>query len=284
MPRPLGVAEKPALPDARPEPAEHHAGPDWPFWALVALICGFYALIIIGMLLADTRYAAPSDLLRALNKPEIRFSIGLSLITCTLAALFSLLVAIPAGYLLSRARFPARGFLDVLLDTPIILPPLVIGISLLILFQTPICKLIEEHVEFTYTVAGVVLAQFMVACAFAVRTMRATFDHLPARPEQVALTLGCTRAQAFRYVALPACRRGAITAFSMAWARAMGEFGPVLVFAGATRFKTEVLPTTVFLELSVGNLEAAVAVSLLMVVTAFAVLSVIRLFGEKEGA
>ena len=80
---------------------------------------------------------------------------------------------------------------------------------------------------------------------------------------------------------LPEARRGMLAAFAIAWARSFGEFGPVLVFAGATREKTEVLSTTVFLELSVGRLEASVAVSLLMVAAAAVVLVVVRLFGVE---
>ena len=111
--------------------------------------------------------------------------------------------------------------------------------------------------------------------------MRATFDQIDARREQVALTLGCTRAQAFGYVVLPEAWRGILTAGTLAWARALGEFGPLLIFAGATRHKTEVLSTTVFLELSIGDLEAAVAVSLIMVVAAIAVLIIARMFGTR---
>ncbi len=133
----------------------------------------------------------------------------------------------------------------------------------------------------TFAVPSVVLAQFTVACAFAVRTMRVTFDQISPRTEQVAMTLGCSRAQAFWMVAIPESRRGILTAATLAWARSLGEFGPILVFSGATRFRTEVLPTTVFLELSVGNIEAAAAVSLVMVVTALVVLLLTRMFGLR---
>lgn len=95
------------------------------------------------------------------------------------------------------------------------------------------------------------------------------------------MTLGCSRARAVWLVTLPAARRGIFAAGTVAWARSMGEFGPILVFAGATRMKTEVLPTTVWLELSVGNLEAAVAVSLLMVVFAMMILVAVRRVGER---
>ncbi len=111
--------------------------------------------------------------------------------------------------------------------------------------------------------------------------MRGTFEQISPRAEHVALTLGCSRAQAFWRVSLPQARRGVIAAFTLAWARSLGEFGPILIFSGATRFKTEVLPTTVFLELSVGRLDAAVAVSLLMVAIAVAVLIIVRMQGTR---
>jgi molybdate transport system permease protein len=136
-------------------------------------------------------------------------------------------------------------------------------------------------VPVTYQVPAVVLAQFAVAAAFAVRTMRVTFEQIHPRAEQVALTLGCTRAQAFWRVLLPEARRGLLTAATLAWARSLGEFGPILVFAGATPLRTEVMPTTVFLELSVGKLDAALAVSLVMVGAAVVVLVITRLFGLR---
>jgi molybdate transport system permease protein len=162
------------------------------------------------------------------------------------------------------------------------LPPLVIGLSLLILFQTPPGKFVDRVFPTTYAIPSVILAQFSVAAAFAVRTMRTTFDQITPRRELVALTLGASRANAFWWVVLPEARRGVVTALTLSWARALGEFGPVLVFSGATRLRTEVLPTTVFLELSVGNLYGAVAVSLLMVAAALVVLVVVRLFGSSR--
>jgi molybdate transport system permease protein len=111
--------------------------------------------------------------------------------------------------------------------------------------------------------------------------MRVTFAQINPRTEQVALTLGCTRAQAFWRVTLHEARTGVLTAATLAWARALGEFGPILVFAGATRMRTEVLSTSVFLELSVGSVETAVAVSLIMVATAALVLAILRLLGNN---
>jgi len=254
---------------------------DWPFFAGLIILSGAYVALIAAMLAADLSFTTPHHLLRALGSPEIRYSIKLSLISCTLTTLLSLWIAVPTGYLMSRHRFPGKRFLDSVLDIPIVLPPLVIGLSLLILFQTPLGRAIQRGVTVTYAIPSVILAQFSVACAFAVRTMLVTFDQINPRCEQVALTLGCNRSQAFWLVALPQARRGVLTAATLAWARALGEFGPVLVFSGATRMRTEVLPTTVFLELSIGNIEAAVAVSLIMIAAALAVLTIARVFGLR---
>ncbi len=254
---------------------------DVPFLVALAMLGGVYVVLILAMLAADLFYTTPNHLLNALANRQIQYAIQLSLVSCTVTAILSLWIAVPLGYLLSRYEFPGKGLLDAVLDIPIVLPPLVVGLSLLILFQTPPGRWIERYVSITYAIPSVILAQLSVACAFAVRTLRVTFDQISPRTEQVALTLGCTRGQAFWLVVLPQARRGVLTAGTLAWARALGEFGPILVFAGATRMRTEVLSTTVFLELSVGNLEAAVAVSLLMIAAAVAVLLVVRAFGLR---
>lgn len=256
--------------------------PDRVFLLCFGVLGGSYLLLLASTLVADLFYTSPGHLWRALQSAEIRYAIRLSLLSCTLTALLSLWVAVPIAYLMARLRFPGQGLVDALLDIPIVLPPLVIGLSLLILFQTPPGRAVERWIPITYAVPSVILAQFMVACAFAVRTLRATFDQISPRHEQVALTLGCSRSQAFWMVVLPQARRGVLTAATLAWARSLGEFGPILVFSGATRMKTEVLSTTVFLELSVGNLEAAVAVSLLMVAAAVIVLLLIRTQGLEN--
>lgn len=258
---------------------------DWPLIAGFAVLGGSYVVLVVAMVIADMGFTSFPDLSAALQSREIRYAIQLSLVSCTAAALLSLVVAIPLGYLLSRQSFPGKGLLDAILDIPIVLPPLVIGLSLLILFQVRVGgRSIEEWFQaigmpVTYRIPSVILAQFAVAAAFAVRTMRITFDQINPRAEQVALTLGCSRAQAFWRVTLPESRRGVFTAFTLAWARSLGEFGPILVFSGATRMRTEVLSTTVFLELSVGRLQAAVAVSLLMIAAAVVVLVIVRGFG-----
>lgn len=253
------------------------------FQALLVAVAGSYVVLLGLLLAADLIYLGQrggvvAPVVEALRDPAIRASVVLTLASCSISAALSVVVAVPTAYLLARRSFRGKAWVEAALDIPIALPPLVVGLSLLILFQLPPFR--EASGWFVYQVPGVVLAQFVVAAAFAVRAMRAAFDQTDERCENVALTLGCTRWQAFRRVVVPEVRKGMVTAATLAWARSLGEFGPLLIFAGATRFKTEVLSTTVFLELSVGELEAAVAVSLIMIAASVVALTVARWAGR----
>ena len=266
--------------NGRHEPNEFRPGSDTPFLIGLGILGGSYAIIILAMIVADLAYVDQESMLGALRSPEIHYSIVLSLLSCTLSTILSLWVAVPLGYLTSRFDFPGKRFLDTVLDIPIVLPPLVIGISLLALFNFAPFSWTSEWVVFE--IPAVILAQFMVACAFATRAMRISFDQIPERYEKVALTLGCNRSKAFWLVVMPQTRRGIVAAGTLAWARSLGEFGPILVFAGSTRMRTEVLPTSVYLEIQAGNLKGALAVSLIMIVAAAAVLATSRLMGMKR--
>ena len=258
---------------------------DFSFFAISAGRGGGYLVLIALLIIADFAYLAfsergVSELLRCLADEKIRYSIWLSLISCTISAILSLWVAIPIGYLMSRFNFRGKNLIDTLLDVPIVLPPLVIGLSLLILFNIPPFSLLSEWV--VYEIPAVILAQFTVACAFAVRTMRVTFDQIPQRFEKVALTLGCNRGEAFKRVVMPQAKRGIVAAGTLAWARALGEFGPILVFASSTRLRTEVLSTSVYLEMQAGNLDGMLAISILMIMLAALVLLLARSFGIRR--
>lgn len=265
---------------------QHRRSSDVPFFLIMGGLSSCFLILIVLLIAADLCFTTWHHFVEALSKPEIQSAFRLTLLSCTAAAILSLWVATPLGYLLSRYRFPGRWVVDTLVDIPIVLPPLVLGLSLLILFHLrlgnwQLDEFTRETLGFpiTFHWPAVVLAQFTVSCAFAIRTMRVTFDQIDPRAEDVARTLGCTRASAFVRIALPQAVRGMVAAITIAWARALGEFGPILVFAGSTRMRTEVLSTTVYLELTVGRLDAAVAVSLIMVAMAIIVLCILRYFG-----
>jgi len=255
-------------------------------WVSVLTIAFLAAFVtgVLALVAADLFYAKPGALLEVLRSPEVRHAIRLSLITTTITLGLVILFAIPVGYALSRYRFPGSVVLDAIVDLPIVLPPVVIGVSLLVFFRTSVGQWIESlpGLQFVYTPQGIVLCQFAVSASYGIRAAKSAFDGVDRRLEHLALTLGCTRPGAFWMVALPMARSGLAGGAVMAWARAIGVFGPLMVFAGAVRMKTEVMPTTVYLELSIGRIEPALAVSLLMLAIAMVALVLIHAFGQAR--
>lgn len=252
-----------------------------------------YLALIVGLIAANVYYVA-SEVPRKerdfdLFSPDLVRACWLTVMTSTVSALISTLVAVPTAYVLTRFSGRSSRLLETVFDIPILLPPLVVGFCLLLLFnQLPFGgKSIDEWLgtPVTFSVAAIILAQATIGTALAIRSMRASFDELDPRAEQVAQTLGCSPFQAFQKVALPSVKRGVVGAASIAWARSMGEFGPIVVFAGTFRGKTEVLSTSVYLEIGAGRLESAAMVALLQMTLAICVLVVVRccLTGQKEG-
>ena len=271
------------------------------FEGWLGLSVGSYVGLILLLIAADVwfvwaAWSADPAKTQILSSEVLLDSIKLTFLTCTVSAILAILIAIPVGYFLSRYRFWGRSLIDAILDIPVILPPLVIGLSLLILFNNfPPKSLgwgmasLEDLVHsltgknVTFTVLAVIVAQFTVATAFAVRTMKATFDHIDPRSEKVAMTLGASRGRAFFDVVLPQSYKGVVASGTLAWARALGEFGPILVFAGTTQGKVDVLSTAVYLEINTGNIEGAVVISLLMIALAMASILVVRLLTDRKG-
>lgn len=255
-------------------PAPYSSRRDAAFITTLWAIGGMYALLVVAMLAALATYTSPAEVLKSLAEAELRDSAARTIAACTLSTLLALLMATPLAYAMSRTRFFGRGALDALLDLPGAMPPLVVGLGLLILFQFWPFSLLKSEV--VYEPPAIVIAQTLVATSLAYRALRASFTQGDARTEHVALTLGCSQRQAFLLVTLPEARPGLIAAGSLAWARCLGEFGPILVFASATPFKTEVLSTSIYLQLNRYDLQAAAAVALLLVTLAVVTLFVAR--------
>ena len=257
---------------------------DQGFIKVFAVVAVAYVGLLLAMVLANVTLVA-SDSTSAwatLGRPEIQQAILLSLGTSLLSAVLSVWIGTGIAYLVSREQFPSQRLVDFLMDLPIFLPPLVIGISLLILFRrTPLAAL-DSALGIAFYVPAIVLAQTVVGVAFVYRTMKATFDTMSTRQERIAQSLGCSRFGAFCKVTLPQSRQGLVTAAAIAWARSFGEFGPVLVFAGSIRGRTEVMPVSIYLELNSGNLSGAVMIALMMIAIAAVVLSVTRWAGDQR--
>jgi len=137
---------------------------DTPFFLILGIIGSVYIILIVAMIMADLSFTSVSHIVSALKSEEIQYSIKLSLFTCTITMFLSVLVAIPLGYLLANYNFPGKKMIDSLIDVPIILPPLVVGLSLLILFQTAPGQWIERHVQVTYAIPSIILGIAYVTC------------------------------------------------------------------------------------------------------------------------
>lgn len=247
-------------------------------------VVALFVVGVVALIWADLTYTDADTVWQVVRSPVILAAMRLSAITSVVTLALCLLFAVPMGYALSRYRFRGHAFVDTLVDLPIVLPPLVIGVSLLVFFQTAVGRWIQSHgLQFVYTIKGIVLCQFLVSASYAIRAAKAAFDATDVDLEHLALTLGCTHVKAFLWVALPQARNGIVAGGIMAWARAVGVFGPLMVFAGAVRMRTEVLPTTIFLELSIGEIERALAVALVMLVLAVSALTLMRALDPSGG-
>ncbi|MFH1646738.1 MAG: ABC transporter permease [Chloroflexota bacterium] len=245
----------------------------------LALLALFFIGIIVS-LLAHTNWPT---FLAALLSEEILFAIRLSLVTATIAAVISILIAVPVAYAISRASFPGKDIVDSLLDLPIVISPVALGAALLVFFNTPLGGAIDDNViRFVFAVPGIVLAQVTVISALAIRLLKSTFDGIDPRYEQVARTLGCSQPEAFFRVTLPMARDGLIASTILTWARAVGEFGATITLAGATILKTETLPAAIFLSLASADVEKAIAVIFVLIIIAVAaLLSIRRIIGRR---
>jgi molybdate transport system permease protein len=221
----------------------------------------------------------------AARDPALLHSVKLSVVTSLASTILSMLVAIPAGYVMSRRRFPGHFLADTILDMPIVLPPLVMGLCILIFFNTSVGRWLDRGLVkeglFVYQPLGIVLVQFVVGCAFAVRVVKAGFDSFDWRYEEVAMTLGADYSQSFFKVVLPNVSPSLVAGAVISWARIFGLFGPVLVVCGTMRDRTEIMPTTIFLEISIGRIEVALVVAACMVLISLATLLLFKWLGGK---
>jgi len=245
--------------------------------ALILLV-GFY-LILIGY---TYFHYNPASLFELIATPEISHAIALSLLCATAATFLALLFSIPTSYVLSRKDFPGKILVDTLLDIPVFVSPVALGALLLVFFSGPLSKGLQQHLfPIVFAVPGIVIAQFTVIAGLAVRLMKATFDQIPSRYEEVARTLGCSPSQAFCRVTLPLAKNGILAAAIISWARAIGEFGATITLVGAAEMKTETVPTAVYLSFASADIDRALTMVAILILTALSGLILIRLFAGE---
>jgi molybdate transport system permease protein len=240
-----------------------------------ALIAGcFFLLPLIGLMIR----APWRNLGSELTAPSVRTALGLSLYCSLAATALSILFGVPLAWVLARWRFVGRSFLRALTTLPMILPPVVGGVALLLAFgRRGFAGQVLAHfgISLPFTTAGAVIAETFVAMPFLVITVEAGLRSADRRFEEAAATLGASRWLTFRRVTLPLIAPSLVAGAALSWARALGEFGATITFAGNLQGRTQTIPLAVYLALE-SRLESAIALSLVLLVVSLSVLILLR--------
>ncbi|MFF4339122.1 ABC transporter permease [Kitasatospora sp. NPDC001540] len=235
----------------------------------------FLVLPLLGLLVRAPWRSLPA----LLTGPEVWQALKLSLLSATLATGVSLLLGVPLAWLLARTEFPGRRLVRALVTLPLVLPPVVGGVALLLVLgrNGVLGRWLDAWTGVTlpFTTTGVVVAEAFVAMPFLVISVEGALRAADPRYEEAAATLGASRLTAFRRVTLPLVAPGIGAGAVLAWARALGEFGATITFAGNFPGRTQTMPLAVYLAME-SDPEAAIALSLVLLTVSVAVLAGLR--------
>lgn len=225
-----------------------------------------------------------SGLWDTLTQPLVAEALRLSLITSLSSLALAVVFGTPVAYLLARYRFPGATFLDSLVDLPMVLPPAVAGVALLMAFgRRGVAGPVLDSVglEIAFTTFAVVLAQTFVSAPFYIRAARAGFQAVDQDLERVSFTLGHSPFSTFLRVTVPQAFPALLGGAIMAWARALGEFGATIMFAGNTIGRTQTMPLAIYTAMQT-DLTAALALSGILIIFSLSVLFTTRLFLRRR--
>jgi molybdate transport system permease protein len=214
-----------------------------------------------------------------MTSPVAWDALMLSARTTAISLFTIILVGTPAAYVLARYDFPGKRLVDTLIDIPAVLPPSAAGIALLLAFGR--FGLLGEHlsafgITISFTTTAVVLAEMFVASHFYVRQASVGFAQVDRILEESAMVDGASRITVFLRITVPLAFPALLAGAVMAWARALGEFGGTIIFAGSFRGTTQTLPLAIYAELGAGDFDVAISISVLLVVVSIAVLVAVR--------
>ena len=248
------------------------------------LITGM-VLLFIGSAIFAIVAGGISHFGEAISSEEVLFSLRMSVTTSSISTVICLLLSLPTAYALSHVAFPGKRLAEILMELTLSLPYILLGFALLLIFSSPLGKALKEAgFAVVFSPAGIVFAQMIVNLPFAIRMMRTAFAGVNPRVEFVAQTLGAMPWDVFRTIIVPMCRNQIISAFVLTWARGMGEFGATLMLVGVTRMKTETLPGSIYLSISTGNTETAMATAMIMLLVSAFTLVVANVLDRPTGA
>ena len=222
--------------------------------------------------------------LRAIQDPRVQASLKLSFGAAFIAALLALVVGALVAWVVVRYRFPGRRLLDALVDLPFALPTAVAGIALTAIYSGNgwVGRWLEPAgLKIAYAPAGIVIALVFIGLPFAVRTLQPVLETLGRDQEEAAASLGASRFTTLRRVVFPELAPAMLTGFSLAFARALGEYGSVIFIAGNLPFETEIAPLLIIIRLEEYDYDGAVAIAALLLASSFACLLVINVLIPK---
>jgi molybdate transport system permease protein len=242
---------------------------------VAAVTVAFLAIPLIGLLAKVSWSSIWRDITTSVALEALR----LSLVCSLWSVVISLAFGVPLAWVLARTEFPGRSFVRALATLPMVLPPVVGGVALLLAFGRDgiLGRLLFDllGVQLTFSTAGAVMAETFVAMPFLVITVEAALRTVEPRFEDAAATLGAGRWAAFRRVTLPMIAPSLVAGSALTWARALGEFGATITFAGNIQGRTQTLPLAVYVALE-GNERVAIALSLVLLAVSIAVLVALR--------
>jgi molybdate transport system permease protein len=246
----------------------------------VALIVAALLGLPVAALVA--RAGLDGSLAGAASSRVVLDALALSLGTTAVSVGLTIVLGLPLAWVLARHRFPGKGWVEAVVDLPIVLPPSVAGLALLLVFGRRGFlggPLDSVGVSLAFTTAAVILAQTFVSAPFFIRSARTGLAAVDRDLEDAARVDGASELQLFRAITLPLARSGLAAGLVMTWARALGEFGATIMFAGNVEGTTQTLPLVVYGEFQSGDLDASVAAAAILVLAALGVLVAVRVLG-----
>jgi molybdate transport system permease protein len=265
---------------APPTPGVPPRRPRRPRVPLALLVPACVGLAFLVLPLAGLLIRAPwTTLPERLTAPGVLTALRLSLQTATIATLLCVVFGVPLAWLLARIEFPGRRVIRALVTVPLVLPPVVGGVALLLVFgrRGVLGSWLDSTFGITlpFTTTGVVLAESFVAMPFLVIAVEGALRGADSRYEEAAATLGAGRWTTFRRVTLPLVAPGIAAGAVLCWARALGEFGATITFAGNFPGRTQTMPLAVYLALE-QDLDAAIVLSLILLTVSVVILASLR--------
>ena len=270
--------------DADTTPARERPRPGRISSAVIAIAVVLPLLFLVLPLVALFAEAVPAlDDLSPRTRETLWQALRVSLITTGLSLLLIIGFGTPVAYVLARRRLPASRLINALIDLPIVLPPSVAGIALLMAFGRRGLVgswLNDLGITIGFTTTAVVLAQCFVAAPLYIRAAKVGFGEVEREVEDAAAVDGATPATVFRTITLPLARSSLVAGVVLAWARALGEFGATIMFAGSFMGRTQTMPLAIYERFGAGDLTSALTLSVILLATSLVVLLAIRYLGE----